>query len=203
MAARSGYLGITKDNIDEERVGLRVKDLRRRKGLTLDWLARETGLSKGHLSRFERGQKSVSLSALIRLAAALDIGVGTLLGDAGDTGAVRVVRSGETELRRAPSQNGGYAFSALGSSDEAGLRYNVFRLVLPREGYRQSHAYHSGREMVFIISGRVRFLVGDDEMVLETGDYAEFPGHLRHDLESLSEQSELLVIVIAGSAPPG
>lgn len=180
-----------------QRIGLRARELRRRSGRTLESLAAETGLSKGHLSRFERGQKSLSVSALIRLAAVLDVSVGHLLGDEADTAGVRVVRASEAELQQAPAQNGGYSFATLGSSAGMGLRYNVFTLILPREGYRQSRAYHSGREMIYVVSGRVRFTVGQQEMVLEAGDYAEFPGHQEHDLESLSDRSQLLVFVIS------
>ncbi len=48
---------------------------------TLDQLAEVTGLSKGHLSRFERGEKSLSVAALMRLAQALGTSVSFLLGE--------------------------------------------------------------------------------------------------------------------------
>ena len=58
--------------------GALVRSLRRRANLTLDRLAEEVELSKSHLSRYERGEKSLSVSSLMRLAKALGTSVAAL-----------------------------------------------------------------------------------------------------------------------------
>ena len=93
--------------------GLRARDVRQRRGMTLDEVAEIAELSKGYLSRFERGEKTFSVAALIRLGVALQVSVGTLLGEDIDNDEIHLVRAAETPrlarksrvaaARRAPS----------------------------------------------------------------------------------------------------
>ena len=53
--------------------------LRNYQGVTLQELSKRTGLSIGYLSEIERGRKPGSISALTRIAAALDTTIEVLL----------------------------------------------------------------------------------------------------------------------------
>lgn len=55
----------------EEATGARLKTLRQRHGLTLDELARASGVSRAMISRAERGEVSPTASLLARLCEAL------------------------------------------------------------------------------------------------------------------------------------
>lgn len=50
-----------------------IREVRKRKKITLNELAKMTGISKSHLSNIERGEKEPSISMLIRIALALRI----------------------------------------------------------------------------------------------------------------------------------
>lgn len=89
-------------------VGERVRDRRRRLGRTQAVLAGLCGITTDYLSQIERGLKTPSGDVLARLAAELQVPVGTLLGD--------------TEPERAPS-------AASGSS-------RVVQALLQRHGAR-------------------------------------------------------------------
>ena len=79
-AARSNY-------------GAQAKSQRMRRKMTLGEVAELSGLSKGHISRFERGEKSLSIAALMRLSQALNTSVATLLGERIDNEAIHLVRA--------------------------------------------------------------------------------------------------------------
>ena len=81
--------------------GLLARSFRRQRSITLEQLATETGLSKGHLSRFERGEKSLSIAALMRLSKALHTSVSALLGERAGEDLLHVVRTGERTRRKA------------------------------------------------------------------------------------------------------
>lgn len=171
-----------------------VRSLRRRRNLTLDQLAEEVGLSKGHLSRFERGEKSLSVSALMRLAKALGTSVSTLLGEQDHADVLHVVRAGERLMRRAAPAEGAYEYSALSPSDDLGS--SAFVLRLPPSSVRRSDAHHGGNEMLFVLSGAVEVELPTKSMLLRQGDFGQFPGHVRHHLRGLEEGTEVLVIVV-------
>jgi transcriptional regulator with XRE-family HTH domain len=56
-----------------KRLGSRIAEIRRKKGMTSEQLAQENGISKGYLSDIENGNKLPSLLMLERLAKVLKI----------------------------------------------------------------------------------------------------------------------------------
>ena len=61
--------------------GNRIRELRKRAGLTQIELAERIGLSQGQLSNLENGDRSLSLEWLRRIARALNCAVADLLDD--------------------------------------------------------------------------------------------------------------------------
>jgi DNA-binding NtrC family response regulator len=59
-------------------IGRRIADAREARGLTIERLARLTRLPASLLSQMERGEVSASISALLRIAAALELQLATL-----------------------------------------------------------------------------------------------------------------------------
>lgn len=60
-------------------IGQRIRTLRKQRGYTQEKLAEAADLSVPYLSHIERGKKGVSLVAIIRIAAALDVSLEYLL----------------------------------------------------------------------------------------------------------------------------
>lgn len=65
----------------KSRIGACISRARKRRGLTLEKLAYEAGVSKGNLSDIESGKKDPRASTLFALAEALDTHVSNLLKD--------------------------------------------------------------------------------------------------------------------------
>lgn len=62
-----------------ERVAMRVKEWRERRGLTQEQLAEKAGISRTYLARLETARHDPTLSMLEKLAKALRVKVGRLL----------------------------------------------------------------------------------------------------------------------------
>jgi XRE family transcriptional regulator, regulator of sulfur utilization len=60
-------------------IGLRIRELRLERGMTLDQLSRSAGISASHLSRLERGQAEPSFTVAASLAAQLGVSLTDLL----------------------------------------------------------------------------------------------------------------------------
>ena len=175
--------------------GLFVRDLRSRRGLTLDMLSERTGLSKGHLSRFERGEKFLSVAALLRVANALEVSVSAMLGDSVAADALHVVRAADRKFRSAPQKDGGYSFSTLSRSGDDTVSTS-FLVEYPSRARRSSTSYHAGEEHFFVLKGRVEIDLPGRTVVLEEGDYLQFPGYLKHSVKGLATRSQVLVVVV-------
>ena len=59
-------------------LGMRIRGIRRRRGLSQDGLAERAGISAQYVSNIERGKENPTLDLLIRLADALDISFGDM-----------------------------------------------------------------------------------------------------------------------------
>jgi len=65
-----------------ENLGMRIADLRKRRGLTQEDLAGLAEMDRSYLSEIENGHKNLSVASLIRIAAALNERPGKLLDEA-------------------------------------------------------------------------------------------------------------------------
>lgn len=171
-----------------------ARNMRQKRKLTLDQLAEVTGLSKGHLSRFERGEKSLSVAALMRLAQALGTSVSFLLGEDVDHSEIHLVRVGDRKVSQLTAEDGGYGFSLLSRSDQP-HDMEVFTVELAAGASVSGKVSHGGKEGFFVLSGDVDIEVADQVFRLRQGDYLEFPANLRHATQSRSARATVLVIV--------
>ena len=56
---------------------------------------------------------------------------------------------------------------------------------------------HDGEEMFLVLSGTVEMRTPDRSYVLEAGDSAYFPGHLRHQMRRIGPEPATAVIAVA------
>jgi len=62
----------------QQRVGKRIQNLRKKRGLTQEQLAQLCGKNALKLSRIERGEVNLAISTIVHLAKALDITIARL-----------------------------------------------------------------------------------------------------------------------------
>lgn len=152
-------------------VGPRLKQLRRRRGSTLADLAEETGISVSTLSRLEGGLRRPTLEQLLPLARAYGVTLDELV-DAPPTGDPRV------NLRPIRSVNGS---TILPLSRRAG-GIQAYKFVLPsgRDDAVPDLRTHEGHDWAFVLSGRLRLVLGEHDLILEPGEAAEFDTRTPH-----------------------
>mgnify|MGYP001270414509 CR=1 FL=1 len=147
-----------------KQVGERIAALRKTRGLTLEDLDRGTGLTRSYLSKLERGQTSISVDNLRTLAHYL--GVEMVHFFEHNTSSATVMRKGKgTPLVIGRSQASG---ESLVTTSRGTLQATLYRSP-PGQG-RAAGFSHIGEEFVFVIAGKVRYFVGEKELLLEAGD---------------------------------
>ena len=150
-------------------VGPRLRQLRLEREATLGDLAEETGISVSTLSRLESGQRKPTLELLLPLARAHRVALDELV-DAPETGDPRV--------RAKPMVRQGRTFSSR-TRRPGGLQ--SFKMVLPvDDDPAPSLRTHDGYEWLYVLSGRVRLLLGTRDLTLEPGEVAEFDTRTPH-----------------------
>ncbi|MFD0367538.1 helix-turn-helix domain-containing protein [Streptomyces sp. NPDC059071] len=142
-------------------IGPRLRKLRRERGLTLEALAVTTGISVSTLSRVESGRRRPTLDLLIPLARAHNVALDQLVA-APASGDPRV------HLRPLRKQRG----SVLVPLTQYPGRVQVFKQVLaPRP---PELVTHEGYEWLYVLAGRLRLILGAEDITLRPGEVAEF-----------------------------
>ncbi|MDI1451771.1 helix-turn-helix transcriptional regulator [Polyangium sp. 6x1] len=60
-------------------IGARIRDIRLEQGMSLDQLARRSGVAKGNLSSTEHGRVNITVETCLRIAGALGVSAAELL----------------------------------------------------------------------------------------------------------------------------
>lgn len=185
-----------KQNDADHAVGDRIARLRADQRMTLDRLAQVTGFTKGYLSKIENGRKVPPIATLSRIAQALHTEIGSFFQGTRRAAALEatVVRANE----RPPVQRGGSAFGY----DYVGLalkrihkRMDPFIFTFPPRIDKHVFFEHRGEEFLFVLSGTVKFQVGDERFTLRKGDSIYFDSSVPHRGWSSGPAAKALVVI--------
>lgn len=178
-------------------LGSRLRQLRRARELTLEQVAQRIGVSQPTLSRIEGGGRHPSLAQLLALAQVYGVAAGELLDDGGETASAGPVVDPHGEPARAA--NG----LLLRVADRRDPRASLSALHVtvptdrPRDGGLQRH---HGDEWLYVLSGRLRLTLGDDDHLLDPGTVAHFDAARPHRLDADGDDDVELLLVAAQPA---
>ncbi len=159
------------------RIGEVVRAHRVSRGLSLGELARAAGLSKSALARIEAQGGNPSVETLWRLARALELPLGALLGEPARP-RVRVVRARAGEPLRSADGMAAWMVHAEGRAHRA----EVFELELPPGVAHPGEPHLPGtEELVLCVAGSLRVGPLGVEQDLEPGDAAVFQADAAHE----------------------
>lgn len=151
-------------------VGPRLRAVRQQRGVTLAELAEATGISVSTLSRLESGQRRATLQLLLPLARAHRVPLDDLVG---------APATGDPRVHLKPVTRHGMTWVPL---TEMPGSLQAFKLVIPgvptpAEPKPQSH---EGFEWLYVLSGRLRLVLAEHDLVLGSGEAAEFDTRTPH-----------------------
>ncbi|WP_371095001.1 helix-turn-helix domain-containing protein [Streptomyces sanglieri] len=149
-------------------VGPRLRRVRTQRGVTLSALAEATGISKSTLSRLESGQRRPSLELLLPIAQAHQVPLDEL---------VAAPEVGDPRIRCKPRVHRGRTVIPL--STQPG-RLQAWKSIIPAEHNRPDPVTHEGHEWLYVLSGRLRLILADHDLIMEPGEAAEFDTRLPH-----------------------
>jgi transcriptional regulator with XRE-family HTH domain len=160
-----------------DQVGPRLKRLRTQRGVTLTNVAAATGISKSTLSRLETGHRRPSLELLLPLAHAYHVPLDDLVG-APDVG--------DPRIRLKPRRANGRTVVPL-TRQPGGMQ--AWKMIIPGSQAKPQLRIHAGYEWLYVLSGRMRLVLGDQDLVLGPGEVAEFDTQVPHWFGSTGNES--------------
>lgn len=164
----------------------RLRQLRTERGLTLQQVATSANLDVSTLSRLESGKRRLAIDHLPGLAQALGVSVDELLG---------ATVTPDPRVRREPHTGDGLTMWPLTHRGPAAGLHAYRCLVDPsRDTPPEPLPVHDGHDWMYVLSGRLRLLLGDDDLVIEPGEAVEFSTLAPHWFGSVEGPVELIAI---------
>jgi transcriptional regulator with XRE-family HTH domain len=152
----------------DARVRRRLRQLRAERGMTLQQVAERASIDVSTLSRLEAGKRRLALDHIPGLAAALGVSADDLLG-APDPQDPRV--------RGEPQEFDGMTMWPLTRrGPAAGLQ--AYKILISARRRRPPAVdllpVHEGHDWLYVLDGRLRLLLGDQDLTIDAGEAVEF-----------------------------
>ncbi|AYA75070.1 DNA-binding protein [Bacillus sp. Y1] len=179
------------ENID---IGKKVEKFRKAKGLSSRELAKIAEITPSMLSQIERGLANPSIQTLKVLAKALDVPTFSFLLEETNTKDL-VVRS--NKRKKMVVDNLSYE---LLSPDFTGTISTAIMNVPPNTSSSESLLEHKGEEVAFVLEGKIKVFLNEEEYILDTGDSVKIPAHMKHKWENNFSTKATILFSVTPSA---
>lgn len=178
-----------------DKLGTRIRQLRTDRGLTLSELAALSQMSIGMLSHIERGHASPSLKTLERLRIALDVQLADFFALAAppeEDISIVVRRDRRATL---PFNKFGLTKELLSPPGHASIE--MLMLILQPGGSSGPEPWtRNGEKAGYVLEGQLHLTVGKKNLVLEEGDSFRFDSSIEHAFQNLTDGVARVIWII-------
>lgn len=171
-----------------QNLGTKIHRLRKKQDLSVEDLARQTGLNTEYLNRMEKGEETPPVGVILQISRALRLDAATLLSQA-ERGAKK--RKASYDKRKKAY---GYKVLAPGG---ANMHLKAFRITIdPQKDHTMVAYRHEGEEFIYVLQGKVEVTVGENEYRLSAGKSLHFNSSVSHMLRNPGSVKTELVVVL-------
>lgn len=165
----------------------RLRQLRTEQGLTLQEVADRAHIDLSTLSRLESGKRRLAIDHVPALAAALGVRTDDLLG---------AQPSLDPRVRSQPKTFDGMTMWPLTRRQTAG-GLHAYKVVISgkRTTPPTEFPVHEGQDWLYVLSGRLRLILGDDDFTIDPGEAVEFSTWTPHWFGAVEGPVEVILIV--------
>jgi transcriptional regulator with XRE-family HTH domain len=150
----------------DARVRQRLRELRNAAGMTLQQVAELANIDVSTLSRLETGKRRLALDHIPALAGALGVSTDDLLGPAPQR---------DPRVRGTPRRFDGMTMWPLTNrGPSAGVHAYRIEIAARRRRPPADRPTHDGHDWLYVLDGRLRLVLGDDDLTIEPGEAVEF-----------------------------
>lgn len=174
----------------------RLKKLRKDRGLTLEQVASQAGLTRGWLSKVENFRVTPSVTALASICDTLGVSMSELFSGLEASPPIVVVPRGQGHIITRDEDVSELVYESLARGRPA-RRMDPFLVSVPPSDHRPALS-HAGEEFMHVLSGRVDLEYAEASHSLGPGDSAYFDGRQPHRLVCRSGQAAKVLIVYQG-----
>lgn len=174
-------------------LGANLRRLRIRRGLSLERLARASGVSRAMLGQIELGQSTPTINVVWKIARALSVPFSALLSHCARP---RTALLRGSRAKVLTSADGKFISRALFPYDEA-RKAELYELRLRPEGREVAEAHPAGTTENLIVSvGSLELRVESERFSLQAGDAVFFEADVPHEYRNAGDVDVVMYLVM-------
>ncbi len=166
------------DNID---IGEKISHIRKQKSLSIRDLAKLADVTPSLLSQLERGLSNPSLNTIKAISKALDVPLFTFFINEVDNKEL-IVRKDNRKKVIFPKNND-IVFEVLSPESANSVEFAIVNLV-ENSTISNELMSHKSIELAYVLEGKVKIYIENDEFILESGDSVTIPPGTNHRWEN-------------------
>lgn len=183
-------------------IGHKIKGIRESKNLSVEEIAKRSGLTVEQINSIETDQNLPSLGPLIKIARALGVRLGTFMDDSDALGPI-VTRAKDRE------KNSSISFSNDATDarkhmeyhplaqQKAGRHMEPFVIdINPETSPEFQLSAHEGEEFIYVMQGEVEIVYGKDTYSLKEGDSIFYDSIVKHHVHGAPGKSAKILAVV-------
>jgi len=180
--------------IDE--VGIRIKKLREKKGLSIEELANLTGFDNKRLEDIEKGVIQPQLGTVMKLSRALDSALGRLVSGIGNK-LYSITRKNERKKisRSTSDKEQKELYSYMSLAPEVQGRHMEALIVQLEENPEKEISVHNGEEFIFVLEGVAELSIANETYDLEPGDSVYYLSTTPHVITGKKGRATILAVL--------
>jgi transcriptional regulator with XRE-family HTH domain len=178
-------------------IGARIKRARKSRGLTIQNVAKQSGLTAGYISQIENNKALPSVAAIFKIGNVLDCPI-TFFFERDEAAHRCIVRKGQRKTLSFPVSK--IVFELL-SPDLLGKRLdpNIMRIEKGGRTGATPYRHKTGEVVILVLKGAVHLRLGNTGWRLDEGDSAHFDATKPHTIANAAPRTTELLWV---ATPP-
>lgn len=179
-------------------LGVRIRKLRKEKGLTLVEIAEKTGIAQATLSRIETGTMTGTVESHEKIAEAIGVGLAELyLGV--DSRYEEIAHLKNEEEKKVSQHNHSYRVELL-TVESSRKKITPLLMTLNGESKTPRESNERGVEkFIYLLEGAVKIMVDQKEFNLKPHETLYFDASLHHYFENLNKSPAKILITVSPS----
>ncbi|MCX8083575.1 MAG: XRE family transcriptional regulator [Calditerrivibrio sp.] len=162
--------------------GEKIRDIRKRLGMTLEDVSIKTGFTKSFISQIENGKNSPSIASLKKICFALGISISELFEDERNI----VFKFEKEDYKVLKNKSMDIYFLASKYANR-----KIEPLILELEPHSETGTefyHHTGEEFGYVLEGTVNVVIGTEEYNLKAGESIYFSSNLPHKIRNKTDK---------------
>ncbi|KRB80671.1 hypothetical protein ASE00_16675 [Sphingomonas sp. Root710] len=177
-------------------IGPQIQALRKGRSLTLDDLAKASGVSRSMLSQIERGQANPSLATVWALCTALKIDIGELIVGTVTERKPHIEVASASFTPEIKTEDGSCTLRILSPANHA-EEYEWYELIFQPGGSLVSSPHAKGtREHLTVLEGELQVRLGGEAVDVAPGATARYPADVFHSIHARGENGARALLVM-------